>query len=70
VPQPTTLPRESWVLKESEINKLLVFERKILRRNFGPSKGNDSWRIKTNQELNHLIDYKNIINVTRAQRLS
>jgi hypothetical protein len=30
---------ETWVLKESEINKLLVFERKI----FGPNKENDSW---------------------------
>jgi hypothetical protein len=35
---------KTWVLKESEINKLLVFERKI----FGPSKENDSWRMKTN----------------------
>jgi hypothetical protein len=33
---------ETWVLKESEINKLLAFERKILRNIFGPSKENDS----------------------------
>jgi hypothetical protein len=33
---------ETWVLKESEINKLLGFERKILRKCFGPSKENDS----------------------------
>jgi hypothetical protein len=41
---------ESWVLKESEINKLLVFKRKILRKIFGPNKENDSWQMKTNQE--------------------
>jgi hypothetical protein len=61
---------ETWVLQESEINKLLVFERKILRKIFGPCKGNDSWWMKTNQELNQLINHKNIINIIRAQRLS
>jgi hypothetical protein len=29
---------ETWVLKEAIIQKLLVFERKILRRIFGPTK--------------------------------
>jgi hypothetical protein len=37
---------------------------------FGPNKENDSWRMKTNQELNQLINYKNIINCIRARRLS
>jgi hypothetical protein len=57
---------ESWVLKKSEIDKLLVFERKI----FGPSKENACWQMKTNQGLNQLINYKNIINFIHAQRLS
>jgi hypothetical protein len=61
---------ETWVLKESEINELLGFERKILRKFFGPSKENDSWRMKTNEELNQLINHKSIINFIRAQRLS
>jgi hypothetical protein len=61
---------ETWILKQSEINKLLVFERKILRKIFAPSKENNSWRMKTNQELNKLINHKNIINFIRAQRLS
>jgi hypothetical protein len=61
---------ETWVLKESEINKLLVFERENLREIFGPSKENYSWRKKTNKELNQLINHKNIINFIRAQRLS
>jgi len=58
-------------LKETIINKLLVFERKILRKIFGPNKENGIWRIKTNQELNEIIKRKNIINFIRAaQRLS
>jgi hypothetical protein len=47
----------------------MVFERKILRKIFGPTYENGSWRIKTNQELNKIIKYRNIINFTRAQRL-
>ena len=44
----TTYASETWVLKEAIIQKLLVFERKILRRIFGPTKENQIWRVKTN----------------------
>jgi hypothetical protein len=33
-----TYASETWALKETIIQKLLVFERKILRRIFGPTK--------------------------------
>jgi hypothetical protein len=29
---------ETWVLKENSIQKLMIFERKILRKIFGPTK--------------------------------
>jgi hypothetical protein len=54
--------KETWVLKEAIIQKLLVSERKILRRIFGPTKENQIWRVKTNGELDKLIKHKNIIN--------
>jgi len=60
----------TWVLKETIIQKLLVFERKILRRIFGPTKENQIWRVKTNEELDKLIKHKNIINYIKAQILS
>ena len=47
----------------------MVFERKILRKIFGPTYENGSWRIKTNEELDKLIKHENIINFARAQRL-
>jgi hypothetical protein len=50
-------------------NRLMVFERKILRKIFGPTYENGSWRLKTNQELDKIIKHKNIINFARAQRL-
>jgi hypothetical protein len=60
---------ETWVLKETIIQKLLVFERKILRIIFGPAKGNQIWRIKTNEELDKLIKHKNVVSHIKAQRL-
>jgi hypothetical protein len=51
-------------LKETIKNKLMVFERKVLRKIFVAT-----WRIKTNYELDKLIRHKNI-NYIKAQRLS
>ena len=54
---------ETWVLKKTIKNKLLVFERKVLRKILGPTKERDgTWRIKTNDELNKLIRRKKMIN--------
>jgi len=62
---------ETWVPKESIIQKLSVFERKMLREIFGPTKeANGIWGIKTNKELDELIKHRNIINYVKAQRLS
>ena len=61
---------ETWILKETIINRLMVFERKILRKIFGPTYENGSWWIKTSQELDKLIKHKNInINFARTLRL-
>jgi len=51
------------------VKRLMVSERKILRKIFGPNYKNGSWRIKTNQELDMLIKHENIIKFARAQRL-
>ena len=46
---------EKWVLKGTIKTKLMVFERKVLRNIFGPTKERDgTWRIKTNDELDKL----------------
>ena len=50
---------------------LRVFERKVLRRIYGPTKESDgTWRIKSNDELNRLMGNKIIINYMKAQRLA
>jgi hypothetical protein len=65
-----TYASETWVLTETIIQKLLVFEMKILRRIFGPTKENQIWRIKTKEELDKLIKHKNIVNHIKTQILS
>jgi hypothetical protein len=55
---------------ETIIQKLLVFERKVFRRIFGPTKENQIWKAKAIEELDELIKHKNIINYIKAQRLS
>ena len=46
----------------TEQNRLLVFERRVLRKIYGPIKDNDgAWRIKTNEELENLIKKKKIL---------
>jgi hypothetical protein len=51
--------------------KLLVFERRILRRIFGPTQKTDGeWRLKTNEELENAIRYENIVRHIKSKRLS
>ena len=62
---------ETWVLKETIKNRLMVFERKVLRKIFGPTNERDgTWRTETNDELDKLMRHKNIINHIKVQRLS
>jgi hypothetical protein len=59
------------VVKENIKTKLSVFERKVLRRIYGPTKKSDgTWRIKSNEEQNKLTGNKNIINYIKSQRLA
>jgi len=46
----------------------MVFGRKILRKIFGPTYENGSWRIKTNEELDKLIKYENIIKLRQSAK--
>jgi hypothetical protein len=62
---------ETWVLKENLKTKLRVFERKVLRRIYRPTKQKDgTWRIKSTEELNRLTGNKNILNYIKAQSIS
>src|SRR5215468_4817105 len=58
-----TYGAEVWTISEKDANQLRVFERKILRKIFGPTLNPDgTWHIKTN-ELDRLISQENIISI-------
>ena len=48
-------------LTDRDMNYLMIFERRILRKISGSVQGRDGWRIRTNHELNKLIGGANIM---------
>ena len=64
-----TYGHETWTMSITEQNRLLVFERRFLRKIYGPTQNNDgTWRIKTNEELETLIKKENIVRFIKSQR--
>jgi hypothetical protein len=54
----------------TEQNRLQVFERRVLRKIYGPTLDKDgTWRIKKNEELENLIKKENIVRFIKSQRL-
>jgi len=52
------------------INKLVIFERKTMRKLFGPVRTNDGyWRIKTDQEINDTLKRLNIIGFIKKNKV-
>ena len=52
-------------------NKLMIFERKVIRKIFGPTRTDGGyWRIKANQEINDILKGQNIIGFIKKQRLN
>jgi len=49
---------------------LLIFERKIFRRIYGPKYEDGEWKIRTNRELEELSKGENIVKWIKGQRIS
>jgi ribonuclease HI len=65
-----TYGRETLTVTVTEQNRLLVFERRVLRKIYGTTLDYDgTWRMKTNEELEILIKRKNIVRFIKSQRL-
>jgi len=60
---------ETWILSKSDEAILGVFERKILRANFGPTNDNGEWRTKYNNELYTLYKENDIVTYIEINRL-
>jgi len=64
-----TYGSESWTLTVEEERALAVFERKILRKIYGPVKENELWIFRRNDELEIIIKAENIVRFVKCQRI-
>ncbi|RZF39675.1 hypothetical protein LSTR_LSTR001196 [Laodelphax striatellus] len=61
---------ETWVLSKRNEGRLVIFERKVLRKIFGPVCEDGVWRIRKNRELRALYQEPDIIALIKAKRIS
>jgi hypothetical protein len=61
---------ETWRLRKLEEKMIITWERKILRRIFGPKKEDVTWNIRTNKELTELYNNPNIEAKIRSRRIA
>ena len=59
------------ILLQYEKHKLRVFEKKVLRRIFGPRRDEvtEEWRRLYNEEINNLYSSPNIVRVIKSRRM-
>jgi hypothetical protein len=57
-------------MTKKEAQALLVFERKIFRRIYGPKYENGEWRTRTNRELEEMSKGENKVKWIKGQRIS
>jgi hypothetical protein len=62
---------ETWSLTLREEHRLRVFENKVLRRIFGPTRDEvtGSWRKLHNEELHNLYSSPSIIRIIKSRRM-
>jgi uncharacterized protein YjiS (DUF1127 family) len=57
-------------MTKKEEQAVLVFERKIFRRIYGPKYENWEWKTRTNRELEEMSKEENIVKWIKGQRIS
>ena len=60
---------EAWTLTKKEEQALLIFERKIFRRIYGPKCEYGEWKSRTNRELEEMSKGENIVKWIKGQRM-
>jgi hypothetical protein len=61
---------ETWTMSAGDENALHVFERKVLRRIYGPVREGERWRIRSNRELEEILRGEDIVKFVKSQWLA
>jgi hypothetical protein len=56
-------------MTSEEMNALIIFERKIIRRIYGPINEGENWRIRTNKEIEDILEGADIVKFIKSLRL-
>ena len=64
-----TYSSETWTLTAKDENNLCIFERRILRKIFGPVNNDSIWRIRNRMEIDKLTEGADIVRFIKAQRI-
>jgi hypothetical protein len=60
---------EAWTLTKREESHINIWERKVLRKIFGPVNDRGNWRIRSNKELTDLYQDTDLVTVIKTSRL-
>jgi hypothetical protein len=61
---------EAWTITKNDEQAVLVFERKVFRRIYGPKYENGEWKSRANRELEEMNKGENIVKWIQGQRIS
>jgi hypothetical protein len=56
-----TYAKETWTLNISDENALRIFERKVIRKIYSPIYEDDVWWVRSNSEINSLLQGEDIV---------
>jgi hypothetical protein len=61
---------ELWTLTKKVEDALATWERKTLRRIYGPKYINNEWKTRTNEEIMHMFNASDIISTIKSKRMA
>jgi hypothetical protein len=64
-----TYGAETWTMTKKEEKAVLIFERKMFRRIYGPKYEDGKWKIRKNRELEELNKGENVVKWIKGQRI-